>query len=54
MEHNYAVERKEGRQEGLHDGHIDAAKNLLLMGFSTEDIAKATSLPPADIEGLKQ
>jgi predicted transposase/invertase (TIGR01784 family) len=46
MASNYAASRREG--------HVDVAKNLLLMGFSTEDIAKATSLSPADIEGLKQ
>jgi predicted transposase/invertase (TIGR01784 family) len=50
MEHNYAVVRKEGRQEKA----IEVAKNLFLMGLSTGDIAKATGLKPTEIEALKQ
>jgi predicted transposase/invertase (TIGR01784 family) len=49
MDHERAVARKEGRSEG----RSEIARNLLFMGLSTNDIAKATELSVAEIEALR-
>ena len=44
--------RAEGRAEGLAEGRAAVAKNLLSMGMSPSDIAKATGLAPEEISEL--
>ena len=44
----------EGRTQGLAEGKTKVASNLLDMGMSAEDIAKATGLDVQEIEKLKQ
>ncbi len=46
--------RQEGRAEGQTEGKIEVAKNLLNMGLSVENIAKATGLNAEEIKKLKQ
>ncbi len=61
MEARLLDERREGKAEGLIEGeamgianaNIATAKRLLSMGFSVQDIAKATSLPIEQVEELK-
>lgn len=61
MEARLLDERREGKAEGLVEGeaigianaNIATAKRLLNMGFSVQDIAKATSLPIEQVEELK-
>ena len=45
--------REEGIKEGREEGIIDIAKNLLLMGMPTEQIAMATGLTGEAIEALR-
>ena len=45
--------RKEGKAEGKAEGIKETAKNLLAMGFSVSDIAKATKLSESEILSLK-
>ena len=65
MEARLLDERREGKAEGKAEGLIEGeamgiananiatAKRLLSMGFSVQDIAKATSLPIEQVEELK-
>ena len=61
MEARLLDERRDGKAEGLIEGeamgianaNIATAKRLLSMGFSVQDIAKATSLPIEQVEELK-
>ena len=61
MEARLLDERREGKAEGKAEGlaegeanaNIATAKRLLSMGFSVQDIAKATSLPIEQVEELK-
>ena len=57
MEARLLDERREGKAEGLVEGEANAniatAKRLLSMGFSVQDIAKATSLPIEQVKELK-
>ncbi len=41
------------KEEGLKEGILETAKNLLHMNFSIEDIAKATGLSRNEIEALR-
>ena len=43
----------EGEAMGIANANIATAKRLLSMGFSVQDIAKATSLPIEQVEALK-
>ena len=68
MEAHLLDERREGKAEGIAEGkdvgliegeaigianaNIATAKRLLSMGFSVQDIAKATSLPIEQAEEL--
>ena len=42
-----------GEAMGIANANIATAKRLLSMGFSVQDIAKATSLPIEQVEALK-
>ena len=42
----------QAKEEGLREKAIQVARNLLLMGLSTQQIAQATSLPLEEVEGL--
>ena len=53
MEARLLDERREGIAEGEANANIATAKRLLSMGFSVQDIAKATSLPIEQVEALK-
>ena len=43
----------EGEAIGIANANIATAKRLLSMGFSVQDIAKATSLPIEQVKELK-
>ena len=43
---------EEGRAEGRAEGRVEIARNLLNMGMSIDDIAKATGLQRQEIERL--
>lgn len=49
--------RKEGREEGREEGAYERAgaiaQNLLAMGLSAVQVAAATGLPLAGVEGLR-
>ena len=45
--------KAEGRREGKAEGRRETARNLLAMGLSVQDIAKATSLTESEILSLK-
>lgn len=45
---------KRGMERGIEQGKIKTAENLLKMGISTEQIAKATELSLEKIEGIKK
>jgi hypothetical protein len=47
-----ASSRQEGLQEGLQKGKIQTAKNLIGIGLSKEEIAKATELDIPTVESL--
>lgn len=42
----------EGKSLGLAEGKLETAKNLLQLGLSIEDIAKATGLTVQEIQAL--
>ena len=44
--------KQEGLKEGLHQKAIETAKNLLNIGLSMEDIAKATGLSREEVGSL--
>ena len=41
-----------GRLEGKYEGKLEAARNLLTMGLSLEDIIKATDLTVQEVKAL--
>ena len=43
---------KKGRAEGKHEANTETAQRLLAMGFSAEQVAKATQLPLEIIKNL--
>ena len=43
---------EEGRVEGKHEANTETAQRLLAMGFSAEQVAKATQLPLEIIKNL--
>ncbi len=45
--------RQEGREEGLQEGKLETAKNMLQEGSSPGFIEKVTGLPMEDIRGLQ-
>ncbi|GHT47717.1 hypothetical protein FACS189454_10210 [Planctomycetales bacterium] len=61
MDHNAAVSRREGREEGIGIGRkegekaksFDVARSMLADNFSTETIARYTGLSRSEIEGLQ-
>ena len=44
--------REEGREEGAYNTKIATARNMIRMGFSTEQIAQATELPLPEVAAL--
>ena len=48
-----AIGIAKGEAMGIANANIATAKRLLSMGFSVQDIAKATSLPIEQVEELK-
>ena len=46
--------RKEGHADGMRDGVLETAKNLLKMGFPIPSISKATGLSQEEIQTLNQ
>ena len=42
-----------GRSEGSRQAKLETAKNLLNIGLSRENIAKATGLPRAEVEAIQ-
>ena len=44
---------EKGRKEGIKEGKIEVAKNLLNMNLSTEQISSATGLSVDEIEKLR-
>lgn len=52
LQSDLATAEDNGRQIGQMDSKIEIAKNLLKMGLSSDQIAEATGLTPAEIEGL--
>ena len=47
-----AAQREEALQEGSYQKAIETAKNLLGLGLSVANIAKATGLTQAEVEAL--
>ena len=45
---------KEAKQEGISQGKIESAKNLLTLGIDEETIMKATGLSTSEIEKIKE
>ena len=43
-----------GRQEGIREEKLEIAKNLLNMGYSKEEIIKATGITKEEIEKIKK
>ena len=43
----------EGKQEGSYQARLETAKNLIDMGLSIENIAKATGLAQKEVEKLQ-
>ena len=43
---------EKGREEGKHEANTETAQRLLAMGFSAEQVAKATQLPLEIIKNL--
>ena len=43
---------KEGMEKGMNQKALEIAKNMLAMGLSTEQVAKATQLPLEIIKNL--
>ena len=43
---------KAGKSLGLAEGKLETARNLLFMGLSIENIAKATGLTVQEVENL--
>ena len=52
MQGQFMEGEKKGRAEGRAEGRMDVAKQLKTMGFSVEDIAKATGLSIEEIKNL--
>jgi predicted transposase/invertase (TIGR01784 family) len=46
--------KAEGREEGLKEGKLAMAKNLLSMGMAVETVAKAAELPVTKILELQK
>jgi predicted transposase/invertase (TIGR01784 family) len=44
--------KREGEKEGLLQGKLEMARKMRAMGFSPQQIAEASGLPPADIRAL--
>ena len=44
---------EQGRAEGRAEGRVDAARNLLRMGFEVSQISEATGLSSDEIEALR-
>ncbi|MEL7597471.1 MAG: Rpn family recombination-promoting nuclease/putative transposase [Clostridiaceae bacterium] len=45
--------KEEGRQEGIKEGTIKTAKNLLVMGMEVEIVSKATGLSIEEVKSLE-
>ena len=45
---------QEGRQEGEHSRAVTTARNLLLMGMTADQVAKATDLHMEEVQKLKE
>ena len=45
---------QKGRKEGLKEGLLKAARNLLAYGASTEMVVAATGLTPAQLDKLRE
>ena len=41
-----------GREAGAYDKAVSTARNMIRMGFSTEQIAQATELPVEEVAAL--
>lgn len=52
LQSDLATAEDNGRRIGQMDSKIEIAKNLLKMGLSSDQIAEATGLTPAEIEDL--
>ena len=48
------IGRQEGRQEGERQQTLKIAKNLLNMGYSKEEIIKATGITKEEIDKMKK
>ena len=44
--------REEGREEGAHDARVDAARRLLKMGLTQEQVANGTGLTVDEVKAL--
>ncbi|MBW0023122.1 hypothetical protein V7T09_15270, partial [Segatella copri] len=52
MEEGMEKGMEKGRAEGKHEANTETAQRLLAMGFSAEQVAKATQLPLEIIKNL--
>ena len=47
------INREEGRAEGRAEGKAEVARNLLHMGMSVDDVAKACEVTKEEVERLR-
>ena len=47
------INREEGRAEGRAEGKAEVARNLLHMGMSVDDVAKACGVTKEEVERLR-
>ena len=52
IDDSYQKGKEEGKEEGKHEANTETAQQLLAMGLSTEQVAKATQLPLEIIKNL--
>ena len=52
MQQGKSLGLAEGKSLGLAEGKLETARNLLFMGLSIENIAKATGLTVQEVENL--
>ena len=52
IDDSYQKGKEEGKEEGKHEANTETAQRLLAMGFSAEQVAKATQLPLEIIKNL--
>ncbi|HFU4517378.1 TPA: hypothetical protein ACGPA4_000275 [Streptococcus suis] len=53
LETSFILGRKRGQEEGMLDGQLKIARQMLIEGFADDMIARLTGLSQEDLDGLK-